>query len=101
MVLYVTAQAWTHVEVVRQLDLLIPKTAPESVARRILSRFRSIYFRHCDDIFYQFSECIQDGGAQWILMKKPDLADPILQHLTAMLSDCMCGLLNIATSKAK
>ena len=98
-VLYITAQAWTHIEVVRQLDTLIPETMPDSIAYQILSRFRETYFRQCEEIFVDFAKCVEDGGAQWILIQKPELSEPILQYLTAMLSECVCGLLDTAIEK--
>ena len=85
LMLYVTAQAWTHIEVITQLDLLIPKTAPDSLLKRILAELRKAYFGKCDQIFLDFSKLVQSSDATWIMMKKPEHSGVVLNELTAML----------------
>lgn len=98
-VLYTTTQAWTHIEVIRRLDQLMPTIAPGSVAERNLRNFRDFYFGECDKIFMNFSQlCKGDDEAGWIMMKKD--SEVALNELTAMLADCVSGLLrHISPSK--
>ncbi len=91
-VIYSTTQAWTHVEVIRRLDQLMPNIATGSIAERNLRIFRDLYFAECDKIFMNFSQlCEKDSGVGWIMMKKN--SEAVLKELTAMLAECVSGLL--------
>lgn len=94
LMLYTMAQAWTHEEVIRQLDRLIPNVEPGSVAASNLSNFRSAYLAGCKAIFRDFEKQLSVEGVKWIMMKKLPDAEPILNELTAMLADCVSGLLS-------
>ena len=85
----------THIEVITQLDLLIPKTTPDSMLKRALTEFRNGYFGKCDQIFLKFSQLVKPSDVNWIMMKKPEHSEVILNELTAMLSECVHGLLRM------
>ncbi len=87
-------QAWTHMEVIRQLDELLPNVVSGSVAERNLKSFRDAYFRACDTVFHDFAKVCETRDTQWIFMRKD--SEPILNELTAMLADCVRGLLRHA-----
>lgn len=93
---FTSGQAWNHIEVVRQLDMLIPNVKSGSMLERLLGEFRSAYFRRCDTIFFKFSELVEPNHSGWIAMKKPEECSDVLNELTAMLSECVAGLLAMA-----
>lgn len=92
-VAYVTAQAWTHPEVIRQLDRFIPGVDPESLAAQKLKIFRDAYMDTCKEIFHEFERQLNEKNVHWIMMKKGPLAEAKLVELTARLSSCVSGLL--------
>lgn len=97
LVLYTMAQAWTHIEVVRRLDQLMPNIAPGTVAASNLMAFRDFYFQECDKIFVDFPKlCTQGNDGAWILIKKD--SEATLKQLTAALADCVSGLLRHASA---
>lgn len=98
-ILFVTAQAWTHIEVVKQVDALISQIKTGSHLERILVSFRNAYFRKCDSIFLKFSDLIEGHGPDLIMMKKPDHSLDTLNELAAMLSECVSGLLSFADAR--
>ncbi len=90
--IYMTVQSWTHIEVVRCLDALLPKITRGSVAAKNLTFFRDAYFRVCDKLFLNFADlCREEPNSDWIMVKKE--SQPLLNELTAMLSECVDGLL--------
>lgn len=91
--LYVTAQAWTHEEVIRQLDRFIPNVDPASMAAHNLQKFRDFYMNGCKLIFHDFEKQYREADVHWIMMKKLPEAESTLNELTAMLADCVSGLL--------
>jgi hypothetical protein len=92
-ILYTCAQAWTHEEVVRQLDRFIPEVDPASVAAHNLQRFRESYVAGCNLIFRDFEKSYANPDVKWIMMKNLPEAEPTLDELTAMLAECVSGLL--------
>lgn len=91
--LYATVQAWTHEEVIRQLDRFIPDVDPASMAASNLQRFRDSYMDGCKLIFHDFEKQYLNPDVKWILMKKLPESESTLNELTAMLADCVRGLL--------
>lgn len=97
IVAFMTAQAWTHVEVVRELDRLIPDVDDTSSAYTNLVYFRTAYYDLCKQIYHEFDDLLAGQSAQWIMMKKLPESETTLNELTAMLAECVSGLLTAAS----
>lgn len=92
--LYMLTQGWTHIEVVKELDKFLREIGSHSVASNNIRRFRDAYVEICRKLYRNFDELYQNlGKPAWIMMKNPPESVPILNELTAMLSDCVSGLL--------
>jgi hypothetical protein len=84
--LYMTAQAWTHEKVIRQLDRFITNVNSESMTARNLQKFRDSYMHGCKLTFRDFEEQYRNTYVKWIMMKKLTDPESTLNELTAKLA---------------
>jgi Domain of unknown function (DUF4365) len=92
-ILYATGHAWTHVEVIREIDRRLATLDQTNFLHSKLKSFRAYYFGKCGSIFHEFPKLLGSEGPSWILVKQPKVAKPTFDDLTAALSEFVTGVL--------